>query len=341
MNEDKMPRWVLLSLLITHHSSLIIFFSGCGRSPDNAVTLYTSVDEPIASPIVKEFEKQTGIHVTLVTDAEATKSVGLAERLRAEKDHPQCDVFWGNEPFNTINLAEEGVLTAYDSLSSKDVPEQFKDPQHRWASNGLRARVIAHSVGPGMPPWPKGLDDLTDHAYTGTIAMARPTAGTTGGHVAALYVLWGDAQAKKFFKGLADNHVKLLGGNSVVAEKVAAGTFQFGLTDNDDVAAARANDGKIDSYLPNQGNGFGTLMIPTTAGLVTNAQHPEAAKKLIDYLLSPEVEKKLLAEKFAGWSVRELDKSDVKVMQVNYPDVARIMPRAIREATAILEGREP
>jgi len=191
-----------------------------------------------------------------------------------------------------------------------------------------------------MPPWPKGLDDLTDHAYSGQIAMARPTAGTTGGHVAALYVLWGDAQAKKFLKGLADNHVKLLGGNSVVAEKVAAGTFQFGLTDNDDVAAAKANDGKIDSYLPNQGNGFGTLMIPTTTGMVANAQHPEAAKKLIDYLLSPEVEKKLLAEKFAFVSVRDLDKSDIKYMRLDYRDVARIMPRAIREATSILEGRE-
>jgi iron(III) transport system substrate-binding protein len=335
-----MRAFLRFSLFAFHFSLLSLLLASCGRSPDNAVTLFTSVDEPIASPIVKEFEKQTGIHVTLVTDAEATKSIGLAERLRAEKDHPQCDVFWANEPFNTINLAEEGVLTGYDSPAAKDVPEQFKDPQHRWASNGLRARVIAHTAGPAMPPWPKGLDDLTDHAYTGTIAMARPTAGTTGGHVAALYVLWGDAQAKKWFKGLADNHVKLLGGNSVVAEKVAAGTFQFGLTDNDDVAAAKANDGKIDSYLPNQGNGFGTLMIPTTTGLVANAKHPEAAKKLIDYLLSPEVEKKLLAEKFALVSVRELDKSDIKYMRLDYRDVARIMPRAIREATAILEGRE-
>ena len=71
-----------------------------------------------------------------MTDTEATKSVGLAERLRAEKDNPQADVCWGNEPFHTINLAEEGVLAPYESPSAKDVPAQYKDPQHRWAATG-------------------------------------------------------------------------------------------------------------------------------------------------------------------------------------------------------------
>src|SRR5438874_1086383 len=68
------------------------------------VVLYTSVDEPVAAPIVREFEKRTGIHVILQTDTEATKSVGLAERLRAERDNPRADVWWGNEIFLTILL---------------------------------------------------------------------------------------------------------------------------------------------------------------------------------------------------------------------------------------------
>jgi iron(III) transport system substrate-binding protein len=78
-----------------------------------------------------------------VTDAEATKSVGLAERIRAEKDNPRADVFWGNEPFHTINLADEGLLQPYASRRRRTSAREFQDAQHRWASNGLRARVIA------------------------------------------------------------------------------------------------------------------------------------------------------------------------------------------------------
>src|SRR5689334_11045670 len=176
-------------------SFFLCLILGCDRGNSTSsreVVVYTSVDEPVATPILTNFERETGIHVVLKTDAEATKSVGLAERLRAEKDRPQADVWWNNEVFHTINLAEEGVLSAYDPPAASDVPAMFKDSGHRWTGVGLRARVIAVAEGHGKA---KGLADLKDPAWKNRVAMAMPTAGTTGGHVAGLYVLWGDAKA--------------------------------------------------------------------------------------------------------------------------------------------------
>ena len=313
---------------------------GCdgADSATNEVVLYTSVDQPHAAAIVKEFEQKTGVKVVLVTDAEATKSVGLAERIRAEKDNPRADVFWGNEPFHTINLAAEGLLQPYESPSAKDVPAQVKDPQKRWAGNGLRARVIGVSSAANASKI-ESLYDLTSPALKDRIAMARPSAGTTGGHVAALFVLWGDDVARKYFRDLRANGVKLLGGNSVVAQSVADGTITAGLTDNDDVAAAQANGGKLEGVLPDQ-PAFGTLMIPTTVGLVAGAKHADDGKQLVDYLLSTDVERMLLERKFVGWSVRDVAAGKVKAMDVDLAEVARRMPTAVREATAILEGRE-
>ena len=303
------------------------------------VVLYTAVDHPYAAPIVREFEKQTGLRVTLVTDAEATKSVGLAERVRAEKANPQADVFWSNEPFHTINLASEGLLQPYESPSAREIADQFKDPEHRWAGNALRARVIAMATISSFIP--AGIEDLTRPDFKGKITMARPTAGTTGGHVAAIYVLFGEEKATAYFRKLRDNGIKLVGGNSIVAEQVGRGNFFFGLTDNDDITAAQANKGLVSQVLPDQGEGgYGTLMVPTTIGLVAGAKNEANAQKLIDYLLSREVEQKLIDSKFAGWSVRGLEKSKIKPMKVDYREVARALPQAVRKATAILEGRE-
>ncbi|HVT88989.1 MAG TPA: substrate-binding domain-containing protein [Tepidisphaeraceae bacterium] len=323
-------------LLVTGIWALFICM-GCERTSSQELVLYTSVDQPYADPIVREFENRTGIRVRLVTDTEATKSVGLTERLRAEKEHPQCDVWWGNEPFNTINLAAEGLLQPYDSPSATDVFQMYKDPDHRWAGNGLRARVIVSFAAPAMPAWPQGLLEFADIGAHFPIAMARPTAGTTGGHVAAIYVLLGPERADQFFRDLHDHNVRLLGGNSVVADMVGRGTFYFGLTDNDDVESARENGQKVDLHLPDQFS-MGTLMLPTTVGLVSGTQKTETAKKLIDYLLSQQVEQKLLDAKFVRWSVRK--ENDVKAMQVDYREVARVMPQAIRRATEILEGRD-
>ena len=325
--------------------------TGCKRDDAAHVVLYTSVDQPVAEPVVREFERRTGIRVDLQTDTEATKSAGLAARLQAERANPRADVWWGNEVFHTINLAEQGVLEAYESPSAGDIPGKFKDPGHRWAGSALRARVVGvHEGGPGEKV--TGLEDLTAERFKGRVAMAAPTAGTTGGHVAALYVLWGDEKADDYFRRLRANGVgkapdasgpgiPLLGGNSEVARQVAAGAAWVGLTDNDDVDDARRSGEPVRMVLPDQGpGGQGTLTIPCTVGLVAGARHPDAARRLIDYLLSVEVERKLIEAKFGRYPVRGGGDEVVRTMDVDYRKVARKLPDAVGRVTRILGGGE-
>jgi iron(III) transport system substrate-binding protein len=319
---------------ITWFATLLAALSfSCHRnpSPQEEVTLYAAVDEPVARPIIREFEARTGIKVNLVTDGEATKTAGLAHTLEAERDNPRADVWWSNEPFQTIHLAEDTeVFAPYDSPSAADIPKKFKDPNHKWAGTGLRMRVIAN-YNPVLPPTASpyttpahSIDEFTDPRFKGKLAMAHPGTGTVGGHVAALYVLWG----------------------SDVANAVASGTMQIGLTDNDDVDNAIQEGGKLMAATPDQqAGGIGTLAIPCTAALVKNAKHPEAAKKLIDYLLTREVEQKLLAAKFAKFSVYAKSgetgfAGDVKWMDVDYIKVGKALPRAIAAAKVALEDRE-
>ena len=326
------------SFRLAIHCGLAIAFlllPGCKRPSPTEVTLYTSVDEPIARPIIAEFEKRSGIHVNLVPDTEASKTAGLADRLEAEKGNPQADVWWSNEPFHTINLAESGALSAYDSPSAANIPDRYKDPRHRWAGTALRIRVLA--ARPDVAARITGLDDLTRTEFRGQIAMSRPGVGTVGGHVACLYLLWGDAKADAFFTALKQNDIKLVGGNSIVADSVGRGQFALGPTDNDDCDNAKAEGGKLDIVLPDQST-LGTLAIPCTIGLVSGAKHPELAQKLIDFLLSKEVEDRLAAAHFSRYSVFG-EPVGVRLMKVDYPAAAKAMPRAIGRARAILEDR--
>lgn len=328
-------RWIIALLV-----GLSIGWLGCDRrgSPTpqkRAITLYTSVDEPYVRPLIERFTQQTGVRVELVTDTEQTKSIGLAERLRAEKNNPRCDVWWGNEVFHTVRLAEEGMFAPYASPAAKDVREQYRDKDNRWTSVALRARVIA--VAPELKDKIKGLQDLADPQYKGRVCLGRVAVGTIGGHVSSLYVLWGNERADAFFKQLAANDAKMVGGNSDVTRQIAAGNFVLGLTDNDDVTATLAAGGKIDFVLPDQ-NDLGTLAMPTTVALVNRPDIHDDARRLIDFLLSPEVEAELIAAQYAGWSVRSAD-TEFRAMKVDYAEVARTMPEAVHRTTAILEGR--
>jgi iron(III) transport system substrate-binding protein len=55
------------------------------------VVVYVSHDEVFSEPILKDFERETGIRVRAVYDTEETKSTGAMNRLIAEKNNPQAD----------------------------------------------------------------------------------------------------------------------------------------------------------------------------------------------------------------------------------------------------------
>src|SRR4029077_7824952 len=165
---------------------------------------------------------------------EATKTAGLAEKLLAEKDHPVADVYWGNEPFHTINLADAGALAAYRPASADQIAERFVDKTGFSTAIGLRARMLAVSTRPELRDLAAKihtLKDLTDPKLKGHIGISNPGFGTASGHVAALYLAWGDDATDAWLRSLSENGVLLLGGNSVVADQVAAGTLVAGLTD--------------------------------------------------------------------------------------------------------------
>src|SRR5207248_11370711 len=136
----------------------------------------------------------------------------------------------------------------------------------------------------------------------------------------------------KFLNGLRANDVKLLGGNSAVADQIAAGTLAAGLTDNDDINNAKSEGQQIDGILPG-----GTLLIPSTIALVKDCPHPDSAKQLIEFLCSPPVEKELIDGKFFAYSVR--DTTNVHAMDVDYVRCAHEMKNAVERALNALQER--
>jgi iron(III) transport system substrate-binding protein len=73
---------------------------------------------------------------------------------------------------------------------------------------------------------------------------------------------------------------------------VARGEAKVGLTDTDDVNVALEDKQPVAMVFPDR-DGMGVPIMPNMVSLVANGPHLEAGKKLIDYLLSPEVERML------------------------------------------------
>ena len=90
--------------------AIILGWTGCSENRSNQVVVYAAQDQVYAEPIFESFTRETGIRVLPLFDSEAVKTVGLANRLLAEKSHPQCDVFWGNEEMRARQLGGAGYI---------------------------------------------------------------------------------------------------------------------------------------------------------------------------------------------------------------------------------------
>jgi len=141
---------------------------------------------------------------------------------------------------------------------------------------------------------PASILEYTDPRWKEKAVIANPLFGTTTTHIAALFQFWGDERAKKFMEELRGNGIKISTSNGESADLVASSEFDFSLVDSDD-AVNRMRQGKpVEMVCPDQGaKGIGCLILPNAVVLIHGAPHPEAARKLMDYLLSRETERKL------------------------------------------------
>ncbi|MCO6439115.1 MAG: extracellular solute-binding protein [Phycisphaerae bacterium] len=339
--------------IVSLSTSFALFGLACERNREHSgnssakasgeVVVYTSVDEQFARDVLREFEARTGVTVRMIGDAEAGKTTGLVNRILAEakSGRPRADVFWSGEIFNTIRLAQEGVLEPYGSPDADDIPARFRDPANHWTAMAVRARVIAFD--PRRTPReavPAHWEQVAAPDFASRTAIANPLFGTTSGHVAAMFVLWGDERALAFLESLAENGAAIEAGNSAAVRAVMDGRVDFACTDTDDVWVAQKAGASVDLVYPDMGGG-GTLLVPCTVALVRGAPHPAPGRDLVDYLVSAEVERMLAESPSRNIPVRAALREELGLTwppetEVDYQAVADEMEKAMNIVRNVL-----
>lgn len=239
------------------------------------VVVYAAQDRVFAEPIFREFERVSGVEVRALYDSEATKTVGLANRLIAEAENPRADVWWSNEELHTRQLARLGVLA------------------DGWKAFGERRRVlVVRTNSLGTVKGNASLAMLARTGMSGRAAISYPVFGTTTAHILALRQRWGEPAWRAWCQELAGSRPLIVDGNSVVVRVVAQGHAEVGLTDSDDVAfGIREGLPVAVVELPDSEG----LRIPNTVGLVAGSHRPEAGSRLVEYLTGESVRARLAA----------------------------------------------
>lgn len=287
--------------------AVLLAVVACRDEPD--VTLYVALDQEHSAQLVRRFEQESGLRVRARYDQEASKTVGLVSAILEEQARPRCDVFWNNELAHTVRLQQKGALQAYAAHSGGSIPEQWKDGAGFWHGFAARARVLIvnRQLLPDPALWPTSTWDLIDPKWKGRCGVARPLTGTTLTHFTALRFALGEPEFARLLDGIFANEVVLLQSNGATMRQVAEGRLAWAFTDTDDYHVALGKGHPVGVVFPDQQDGgLGTMLIPNSVAIVKGAPHPEAAKKLVEWILAEPTEALLAAAKSAQIPLRAI-----------------------------------
>lgn len=261
-----------------------------GASPAFAqapsVVIYCSHDADACELAAKTFERETGIRTAITRKATGE----YYAQLRAEKDNPRADVWYGGTLDPLLQAASEGLLEAYRSPNLAALAPWAQSITAR--SDYKVAAIYRIVIGFGTNrellakkalAAPRCWSDLVAPAYRKEIELSNPvTSGTGYTILATLVTLYGEDAAFGYLAKLAPNVVRYTQSGTAQGPSVARGEVGVGVSFVHEFITQQLAGFPVDIAIPCEGTG-------TAAGgmaIVAGAPHPVQARAFYDWALT-------------------------------------------------------
>jgi ABC-type Fe3+ transport system substrate-binding protein len=250
---------------------------------EGQVVWYTSliVNQAVRPQIDAFNKKYPGVEVKYARGDSGPNAVKVMNEARAGK--VEGDVFDGIA--TTPPLLKAGLVEKYVPSEAEKYTPALRDPEGRWNA------LVVYFLTPGVNTQLVGADeiktaqDLLNPKWQGKIAWSTEPSSGAAVYVGSVLATMGEDKGMDFLRALAKQDiVNVDATNRAILDQVILGQYAIALSIFNHHAVLSAQKGAPVTWLKVE-------PIPApfhSIGLVKNAPHPNAAKLLIDFLLSEE-----------------------------------------------------
>ena len=260
---------------------------------EGTVTIYSGRSEELVGPLLQQFTDATGIEV----EPRYGDTAEMANLILTEGENSPADVFFAQDAGALGAVAEQGLLAALPNEVLDQVDERFRSPTGEWVGVSGRARVVVYNTETlTEADLPDSIFGFTDPEWSGRIGWA-PTNGSFQSFVTALREIEGEGRAREWLEGIEANEPSVYEGNNPALDAVIAGEVDVAFINHyylmqrlvEDPDAPAAN------YFLTDGDP-GALVNVAGAGILTTSENSEAARQLVEYLLSTDAQEYFATE---------------------------------------------
>ena len=260
---------------------------GSGEGGSDRITFYSPETPEMTQELAQKFEELNGTKV----DVHYAGTNILVNKMMAEKDNPQGDVWYGGGGILPFEAAiEKGIIGSYEPDMAKDwdvVEDGIKVKHEDGKYVGVEVFVLGFAYNTELvsaEEAPKTWDDLLDPKWKGKIQFSNPAAsGTSTLMVLSQMMERGEEEGWKYFEKLVEQANSLPDSGSAPTKAVAKGEAYIGVGFDFMAYEQKAKGESIDFVVPDK-----TPILTNPVSLVENAPNEKGGKELIDFLLSKE-----------------------------------------------------
>jgi iron(III) transport system substrate-binding protein len=243
----------------------------------------TQIIAQLVRPVSVAFEKKYGIKVRSTRANSTELSVKIINESRAGR--PQSDVFDGTS--TVVPLKKEGFVLQWLPDPAKAYPAAYKDPEGYWVANNLF--FLTPGFNTALVPKgtePRSYQALLDPKWRGKIAWSTsPTSSGGPGFIGTVLTEMGTESGMLYLRELSKQRIANIGSAArEVLDQVIAGEYAVALQIFNHHAVISAKKGAPVDWIKME-PATGTLSV---LSIHKNAPHPNAAKLLVDFIISKE-----------------------------------------------------
>jgi iron(III) transport system substrate-binding protein len=271
--------------------------SGCGDrevEPKNIeprpepVVVYANYEDKSYLPtLFADFTHETGIRVTVKT---ATPDI-IVSNVIEDRGSPPADLILTPTVIGVWRAADEGALLPLRSeLVKETVPESFRDPDGYWVAVGFQTALIVLSTSDGLADGVTHYEDLAKPEFKGKLCLSSSALPENRSLIAMLIGKHGVRGAELIVRGWVQNlALPPKRSESELLQAIELGTCAIGIVSSAIVGTQEDENGTTELRVVTPQEVHVNI---ETVGINRHAREPEAARQLLDWFLSPEIQKK-------------------------------------------------
>ncbi len=258
------------------------------QTKSNKLVVYSSRKEHLIKPAFDLYTEQTGVKIEYLTD----KAGVLIERIKAEGETSQADILITVDAGNLGHAKAQGLFKPLNSnVVNNTVADYLKDNDDTWTGLSLRARTIVYNTVTVKPEELSTYEALGSKQWQGKLCLRTSKKVYNQSLVASLISEHGETEAEAIVSGWINNlAIQPTSNDTKVMEAIIAGVCDVGIVNSYYFGRLQTKtpDLPLALFWPNQQeNGTGVHVNVAGAGILKHTKNAEAAKALIEWLLSP------------------------------------------------------